>query len=270
MLGLVAFLKAAGVGVDAASLKVHLACWNGHEHPLDVFFAGNFKQWQEQQNKRNFQCAQIISLIDMGQGRWLFAGVYQILDCRANPGAVTPFLYTTQLVPGQDEWIGRIIVQHTRSGRASYIWCKPEVELPLIELRREKLTIGDFPGYNAVVVSHAQLKIITEQKIASWHGALANIKGVYLITDTSTGKHYVGKASGGEGIWQRWCAYADNGHGGNVELKKLLKDVGPGHMAHFQYSILEIADTHASDANILTRESYWMSALKTRDFGLNR
>ena len=41
-------------------------------------------------------------------------------------------------------------------------------------------------------------------------------------------------------------------------------------MSHFQYSILEIADTHASDADILVRESYWMSALKTRDFGLNR
>lgn len=269
MLGLVDFLKAARVEVDAANLKIHLACWNGHERPLDVFFAGKFKEWQEFQNRRNFQCRQIIGLIDLGRGEWLFAGVYQILECRKNPSPGTPWRYSTRLLPGQDDLIGRVVVRHQRSGRNSYIWSKPEVELPILEVRREKLTIGDFPGYNAVVLSHAQLKLITGQKIASWHGALANIKGVYLITDTSTGEHYVGKASGGEGIWQRWCAYADNGHGGNVELKRVLKEKGPGHMAHFQYSILEIADTHASDADILARESYWMKALGSRSFGLN-
>ena len=39
-------------------------------------------------------------------------------------------------------------------------------------------------------------------------------------------------------------------------------------MANLQYSILEIADTHASDADILTRESYWMRALGSRVHGL--
>ena len=34
-------------------------------------------------------------------------------------------------------------------------------------------------------------------------------------------------------------------------------------------SILEIADTHASETDILTRESYWMKALRSRSFGLN-
>jgi hypothetical protein len=131
------------------------------------------------------------------------------------------------------------------------------------------MTIGGFPGYNAVLLSHSQLQIVTRQKIESWNGALANIKGLYLITDMTTGKHYVGKASGGVGIWQRWCSYAKNGHGGNVELKKLLRSKGERHMTHFQYSILEIADSHASDKDILLRESHWMNVLQTRRFGLN-
>ena len=269
MIGLVAFLKAAGVEIDSSSLKIHLACWNGHEKPIDVFFAGNFKVWQEWQNKRNFPCRQIIGLIDLGKGQWLFAGVYEILDLRIHLRRKTRFQYSTKLLHGQAGLIGRVIVRHVRTGRASYIWSKPGVDLPLLEVRREKMTIGEFPGYNSVVISYAELKIITDQKIASWHGALANIKGIYLITDTSTGQHYVGKASGGVDIWQRWCAYADNGHGGNVELKKILKEKSPTHMAHFQYSILEIADTHASEADILTRESYWMKALRSRSFGLN-
>ena len=269
MIELTTFLEAAGVGIDASSLKIHLACWNGHEDPLNVFFAGNFKVWQEWQNKRNFQCRQIIALIDLGQGQWLFGGVYQILGCQKNLGPGLPYRYATEMLPGQEDLIGRVIVRHVRTGRNSYIWSKPGVKLPLLEVRREKMTIGEFPGYNAAVISHAELKIITDQKIASWHGALANIKGVYLITDTSTGQHYVGKASGRVGIWQRWCEYARDGHGGNVELKKVLQNKGPAHMTQFQYAILEIADTHASDADILARESYWMKVILSRSFGMN-
>ncbi len=270
MIGLVDFLKAANVGIDTNSLKIHLACWNGTENPIDVYYAGRFKGWQESQTRRNFECNQVLSLIDLGQGSWLFAGLYHVSGCKPDPQNNDHFLYSTDLIPNQEDMIGRIVVQHARGGRASYIWYKAGVTLLIIEIRRERLIIQEFPGYNAVLISHGTLRTITDQKIASWHGALANIKGVYLITDTTTGKHYVGKASGDEGIWQRWCSYAENGHGGNRELERLLRENGPQHMDHFQYSILEIADTHSSDADILRRESYWMDALKTREFGLNR
>lgn len=250
MIGLVEFLKAAGIEIDTDDLKIHLACWNGRVHPIDEYYAGRFEVWQEWQGRRYFRCAHVLSLIDLGQSNWLFAGVYQILGCRPHPDCKTDFQYSTRLLPKQEEFIGRITVHHKRT-RNSRIWYKPGIKLPITEIRREKLTIAEFPGYNNVVISHSSLKIITEQKIASWHGALANIKGIYLITDTTTGRHYVGKASGGEGIWQRWCSYAENGHGGNKELKKVLKKKGKEHMRHFQYSILEIADTHASDEDIL-------------------
>jgi hypothetical protein len=268
MIGLIDFLQASKVAFALAETKVHLACWNGIEHPLEVFFAGRFKKWQEHQNRRNFGCKHILSLIDLGASHWLFVGVYDVHSFAPHPKYPSVFLYSTSLRPGQDDLIGKVIVSHQRT-RQSYVWLRAEVALPLVELRREKMTVGDFPGYNAVTISHSKLRIITQQKLASWRAALANIKGVYLITDTSTGKHYVGKASGNVGIWQRWCAYADNGHGGNVELKALLVTNGPDHVRHFQYSILEIADTHASDGDILARESYWMTALQSRKFGLN-
>ena len=268
MIGLTNFLHASKVVFGPAERKVHLACWNGTEHPLEVFYAGRFKEWQEHQSRRNFGCKHVLSLIDLGASQWLFVGVYDVHSFATHPKYPTTFLYSTSLRPGQDELIGRVIVSHKRT-RQSYIWLNPEVTLPLVEVRREKMTVGEFPGYNAVTISHGVLRIITKQQIASWRAALANIKGVYLITDTSTGKHYVGKASGNVGVWQRWCAYADNGHGGNVELKALMAANGPDHMRHFQYAILEIADTHASDGDILARESYWMNALQTRKFGLN-
>ena len=54
------------------------------------------------------------------------------------------------------------------------------------------MTIGDFPGFNAVLLSHTMLKTIIREANPSWRTALANVSGVYVITDTSTGKMYVG------------------------------------------------------------------------------
>ena len=270
MIGLVEFLQTAGLPVETGKkkLKVHLACWNGHDHPIDVYFAGGFDDWQASQKQRNFSCSQVLSLIDLGNSEWLFVGLYEVIDCKSHPREKGRLHYSMELLPKQEELVARIVVRHKRP-RQSYIWLTPEIALPIVEIRRQKLTIGEFPGYNAVAISHSQLQIITNQKIWSWYGALANVKGVYLITDTTTGKHYVGKASGDVGIWQRWCSYAKTGHGGNKELKKLLSKKGGDYARHFQYSILEIADSNASEQDIRDRESHWMNTLKSRDFGLN-
>lgn len=262
------FLNSEGIHFDATKTKIHLACYNGFEHPIDVYYAGNFKAWQQEQTKRNFGCSHVLSLIDLGNSEWLFVGVYDVLGCTPKSTDNRFYLYDTVLRPGQDEWIGRVIVHHQRT-RQSYIWLREEVALPIIEIRREPMTIGDFPGYNSVRLDFATLHTIITQKIPSWHGALSDIKGIYLIVDTSTGEQYVGKASGNEGLWQRWSDYANSGHGGNKKLIQLLQDKGTEHKQHFQYTILEIADTHASDDEILKRESHWMKVLGTRVHGLN-
>lgn len=93
--------------------------------------------------------------------------------------------------------------------------------------------------------------------------------GVYLITDTESGQLYVGSASGEGGIWERWAAYSANGHGGNAELRKLLRTAGPERANQFRYAVLEIADTHASREDILRREAHWKNILMSRAHGLN-
>src|SRR5262249_61171369 len=113
----------------------------------------------------------------------------------------------------QEDMIGRIIVHHERT-RQSYIWYRPTIGLPIVEIRRKKLTIEEFPGYNAVILSHSKLKIIIEQGIASWHAALSNIKGIYLITNTTTGQHYLGTADGQDGICQHRGSTVKNDHAG--------------------------------------------------------
>ena len=98
---------------------------------------------------------------------------------------------------------------------------------------------------------------------------MSNVSGVYLITDRATGKLYVGSATGGGGIWQRWCDYSSNGHGGNKDIIAVLNENGFEYADNFQYSILEIADTHTSKEDILERESYWKDVLCTRKYGYN-
>jgi len=46
---------------------------------------------------------------------------------------------------------------------------------------------------------------------------MENIKGVYLITDSHTGRRYAGSAYADLGIWSRWCQYIESGHDGNVD-----------------------------------------------------
>lgn len=136
------------------------------------------------------------------------------------------------------------------------------------DILRGNMDASEFKDYIGLI-SYSKLKIIIDQRVSSWHGALSNIKGVYLITDCHAGLQYVGSAIGDSGIWQRWGSYVKTGHGGNKELRQLLREKGLDYVKHFQYSILEIADTHASDESILARESYWKDALLSREFGYN-
>lgn len=121
-----------------------------------------------------------------------------------------------------------------------------------------------FPGYEKVNLSWKELNRII--KTESWKTALQNQKAVYLITDINNGKMYVGSASGQYMLLNRWQCYVDNGHGGNIELKKLSKDYIE---ENFRYSILDIFKSKTDDQIILSRESWWKNTLLTRKFGYN-
>lgn len=267
-INLVDILVACKVPLNIDNYKIHLA--TGYPNPpLEAFFAGKFKEWQEYQTKGNFPCDMVISLIGLYKNKWLFAGVYKILGSKKI--SQNHVEYSTELIQGQEDLIGRIIVHYERSGvRASYLWGKQDGgNFYISEIKEKIMTIQEFPGYNSVHITHGELNIIISQSIQSWYGALSNIKGIYLISDTTTGKLYVGSATGDEGIWQRWTGYAKNGHGGNKELKSVLVANDAGHQQYFRYSILEIADSHSTDKYILGRESYWKNVLLSREFGNN-
>ncbi len=265
MLNLIDVLKAKGFPLD--NYKVHLATGKT-DPPLDAFLRGHFKEWQETQNYKNFPCNHIVSLISLDADRWLFAGMYKVLG--VDKGTESPYLYRTELLPDQDDLIGRVIVRYARIHRAAYVWGhKYGNRLEIAEIRSTRISIGEFPGYNNVIIPHRKLGIVVSQQEPSWKSALSNVKGVYLISDVSNGKAYVGSATGEGGIWQRWEGYANTGHGGNKELKKLISANGIAYADNFQYSVLEIADSHSTKEFIEGRESYWKDIFLSRQFGYN-
>lgn len=259
--------------VGAQRTKVHLATCNGSDNPLEVYFCGDFDNWQELQTKKNFERDFVLGLIGLPTtDDWLLAGVYQSRGCMRIEGIENKSLYRYNLksLSEFDDLAGRLIVGFSRKGRQSYLNAENWSEsLVVREYLRERLSIAEFPGYRKVDLSRAELESVVAQSLESWRTALSSVAGVYLISDTASGRLYVGSATGEGGIWQRWTQYAANGHGGNAELRRMLREFGPERALDFRYSILEIADTHMTETDILARESHWKRVLLSREHGLN-
>lgn len=256
--------------VTLGRYKIHLATGGKQEDrtPLQAFVAGDFKEWQERQTQKNFGCERVLSLIHLSADRWLFAGVYGILGVEQTEDKT--FRYSTELLLGQGDLVGRVIVRYRRDARASYIWGeKHENKLEVAEILDSAMSIEPFPGYNRVLLSNADLKVLFRKDEPSWKAALSSVGGVYLIVNTINGKPYVGSAYGGCGLWQRWRDYAETGHGENVKLRALFAEHGEDYAANFQYSILEIADLQATQEQVCARESHWKKVLLSREFGYN-
>lgn len=121
-----------------------------------------------------------------------------------------------------------------------------------------------FPGYDKVNITWEEMKRVIEKD--TWKTALQNQKGIYLLTDRSNGKKYVGSAYGEHMILGRWRSYIKSGHGGNVRLKAL----GFDHIRkYFNYSILDIYKSSTNDQIIIEKENWWKDVLQSRKFGYN-
>jgi hypothetical protein len=147
--------------------------------------------------------------------------------------------------------------------------------MPVLEIA-DRDTVP-FPGFDRVLLSfHALGEMVSDHRYAEWRTALSQVQGIYLITDSSNGKQYVGKANGAERILGRWKVYASDGHGGNRALRELAEaSVGAGgaktdHARHFVFSILRVFGPSTSSLDVDTAESHYKEALMTRRFGLNR
>ena len=261
--------------------KVHFAIGrNNRKEPYNIFLIDDFKDWQERQTEKNWSREYILSLIYYEKDIWMFGGIYKVLPILPvpiqNDQGWTGWKYETELTDKASEYIGRAFFRFKKEFRASYPTLElvpkkgnPIAEMPLSHILDKRVALTDFLGFDSVNIDYKTLKYIISYNILSWKSALSNVRGIYLIVDTNTGKQYVGSAYGDECIWQRWSNYAKDGHGGNVELKELLKINGADYKYNFKYSILEVCNMNLGNEYIIKRESHWKEVLLTRQFGLN-
>ncbi|WP_440305238.1 GIY-YIG nuclease family protein [Jatrophihabitans sp.] len=139
---------------------------------------------------------------------------------------------------------------------------------PVVEIADPEVL--NFPGYENVVLTYDQLQLLAaDHRYVKWRTALAEVQGIYVIADSSSGRLYVDKADGSERVLCRWRQYAQNGHGGNVELKELLRR-DPAHARHFVYSLLRVFSPSALMTEVNRAEEHYKRALLTVRLSLNR
>jgi len=150
-------------------------------------------------------------------------------------------------------------------------WLRPEVGKTVLEIQLKPFS-QPFTDYLDFTLSFAELaQLVASQSTRDeWCRMLSATAGVYLILDQSSGKQYIGSASGTEGIWGRWKDYvATRDHGGNVELVKLLAaDVQHGR--HFQFTVLMTLPKTMTRPEVIKREYLFMKKLGSRAHGLNQ
>ena len=150
-------------------------------------------------------------------------------------------------------------------------WAKkgePAARFPVVEIADPAAV--PFPGFDRVIIPFTELQdMVASSRYRAWQHALSSVQGIYLITDESTGKHYVGKADGGERLLGRWRRYAQTGHGDNIGLRSLLAG-NIGAAASLRFSILRVFGPDTPKADVDASEAHYKEALMSRTFGLNR
>lgn len=255
---------------ELKNTKVKFNQWNGETNPIDRYKENPEiinNEWFFWRNKdRYFEVGQIaICFLKLKEDMWLLTTIKNVTK---EFNVTNGINYDGEEIKRFKPYFGRVIVKYHKSHAAQGVFANTIMnKCEVVQILPSLFDGDDFPGYDKVRLSYYQLETIIRRHKKDWIAALENQKAVYLITDTYTGKLYVGSAYGENGmLLQRWQNYVNSGHGGNIELKDLYFDYIK---KYFQYSILENYNSRVDKHIILERESWWKDTLKSREFGYN-
>jgi len=234
----------------------------------------DFLTYQSQQGKDAFKGAEyIVSFIGEEGSLSRFIGAFRVLSCTQLPakqvsvdGGVFDFQYELEEVDGFDDLKERAIIDWGLGTRSWVQWLKMEKEIVEIQ---PGLHYKQFTDYFDFILDFKELQEIVSNQYKDWKRMLSATKGIYLISDTKTGKLYVGSAYGEEGIWGRWKAYVSTkGHGNNKTLKELVA-ADKNYCNHFKFSILMLLPSTITADQAIKKETLFKNKLGTNSFGLN-
>lgn len=261
--------------------KIRLVRHSNKEIPISKTFSENLKRlelYQSYQKPGKFGNAVSIAVFrSYYKTTALFLGLWDINGCLENSGFSKKIKDELKIYDLPEHWYNdsvkyslkknnildelseRLVIEW---GKSTVSWVQSK-DKRVVEIKPKK-SIGEFQTYDRISMDYIDLKKLTQfpDSNISWFTALSSVKGVYLIMDRTSGKLYVGSASGEGGIYARWEQYAKTGHGGNKELMALDP-------INFQFSILEIVSTTFTEEEVIKCENKWKEKLGTRKFGLN-
>ncbi len=226
-----------------------------------------FEQYQRVQRRHVFPVGSFVAsfvVTPRPRRATLFVGLYNVAAVRENVEVDSPidrkrftgYLYDLTLDATLGDYRRRLSIEW---GAATRTWVqradRQDKSVVAIETHDEP----PWPGFARFYVDIDEVPGLYD----SWQQVLRTVKGVYLLVDVATGERYIGSAKGEDSLLGRFLAYAENGHGGNIELKKRQN-------ARYRVSLLEVDDLSLPDKRIEEIESIWKAKVMTRQYGLNR
>jgi hypothetical protein len=258
--------------LDKVKIRLNLSnnSWNAlklyHDNPNQLLI-GNFHNSEKRKWFKENDI--VIGLAQIENDDWLLIDIsritrsYNKLFDGVSPSNINTF-YEHEKLENFEKYFGRLIVQFHKYQAFVTLKGNKIDDFVVKEILPNSLDNDLFPGYDKVNISWSELNRVIEKD--TWKTVLQNQKGVYLLTDISNGKTYVGSAYGQNMILGRWTSYVKTRHGGNKGLKALTSD----HIKeNFRYSILDIYKSTTDDQIIIEREGWWKEVLQSRKFGYN-
>lgn len=223
-----------------------------------------FLNYQNSQSKDVFHGVDyIVSFIGEEGVQSRFIGVYKIVSSKNIQ--INRFEYEMEEVKTFDDLRERVIIKW-KNAISWHQWINNEMEVIQIH---PGLHYKQFTDYADFILDFHELKEIIVNQYSDWKRMLSVTKGIYLISDTKTGKLYVGSAYGDDGIWGRWSKYVlTNGHGGNITLSELVIE-DHNYALNFQFSILLLLPRTITADEAIKKERLFKNKLGTNAFGLN-
>jgi hypothetical protein len=216
--------------------KLHLACGYKETKPVDHFveplddFVADPEEWDSwnwpPRTLDDFSREFIFALMDFHpeKDRWLFGGAYHVLGRTRKRKKIG---YRIELLEESKPFIGRLKLELKRPARTKALYFEKYYKKLLVsEILPEPYSGERFCGHDRIDLDFRRLEQIVRRQRDDWKTALEHAKGVYLISDTSNGKRYIGAAYGAAGLWSRWGDYIETGYGDSEELRRLIRRRG--------------------------------------------
>ena len=221
-------------------------------------------------NHNFFEGEWVFSFLRLGEGGddWLFVSAAKVLAVPKEKQADVEVL--TDYAP----FFGRLVINLHKGNTNSRYTFKLDTFLGKATVKEVLPTLysGErFHGYDDVHLSYAKLdRIFNGEIMPSYHDALESVTGVYCLTDTNTGKLYIGSATGEGGVAARWGSYLDTKHGDNKGLRDLYEREGEEYFRKYiEFTLLEYFGMSYDSRKVLERVQWWKDCLDTRKHGYN-